>query len=266
MSIARLGAGDGTPDRAGSPSQGERRPLRCISLPDLFCWPLALCCSARRKPSLATSASRFCPCGTFASRRRGRCIGRGPASSLPMHRRARPHPANSTSSSRDSRRPLPICSSWSVSPGFRDSPRCRSTFGGTNGLRTIGSSASRPAHVASSAPSCILRSWTWVCVALVSDDFGLTTVCRSASRKYQQQSGAVQRTQTAISGYRSLKSGFPNIDGMRPSRNKSNCALAPTVCPASLFRGTIASAATCQVTGAVVNVLLSQLIWNCLTR
>ena len=48
--------------------------------------------------------------------------------------------------------------------------------------------------------------------------------------------------------YRALKSGFPNTDGIRSSRNKSNCALPPTDRPASLFNGTIASAATCQVT------------------
>lgn len=65
-----------------------------------------------------------------------------------------------------------------------------------------------------------LAAWPWA-----PDDFGFTTGC-----------------------YRSLKSGFPNTDGMRSSRNKSNCALAPTVRPASLFRGTIASTATCHVT------------------
>src|SRR4029450_453371 len=46
----------------------------------------------------------------------------------------------------------------------------------------------------------------------------------------------------------SLKSGFPNTDGISSSRNKSNCALAPMDRPASLLRGTIASAATCQLT------------------
>src|SRR6516165_2006675 len=45
-----------------------------------------------------------------------------------------------------------------------------------------------------------------------------------------------------------LKSGFPNSDGISSSRNNSSCALAPIERPASLLSGTIASAATCQLT------------------
>src|SRR5215813_7533762 len=46
----------------------------------------------------------------------------------------------------------------------------------------------------------------------------------------------------------SPRSGFPNTDGISSSRNKSSCALTPTERPASLLSGTIASAATCQLT------------------
>src|SRR5262245_17569864 len=45
-----------------------------------------------------------------------------------------------------------------------------------------------------------------------------------------------------------LRSGFPNSDGISSSRNSSSCALAPIERPASLLSGTIASAATCQLT------------------
>src|SRR5215467_13710109 len=45
-----------------------------------------------------------------------------------------------------------------------------------------------------------------------------------------------------------LRSGFPNSDGISSSRNSSSCALAPIERPASLLTGTIASAATCQLT------------------
>src|SRR5262249_31538198 len=46
----------------------------------------------------------------------------------------------------------------------------------------------------------------------------------------------------------SPRSGFPNTDGMRSCKNKSSCALTPMERPASLLSGTIASAATCQLT------------------
>lgn len=49
-----------------------------------------------------------------------------------------------------------------------------------------------------------------------------------------------------LSGYR-VSSGLPNSDGIRSSRNNSTCALPPTARPASLFIGTIASTAICQV-------------------
>jgi len=39
----------------------------------------------------------------------------------------------------------------------------------------------------------------------------------------------------ALSGYPSLKSGFPNTDGMRSCRNKSSYALAPTRLAALAF-------------------------------
>src|SRR5262249_8592 len=51
-----------------------------------------------------------------------------------------------------------------------------------------------------------------------------------------------------VTDYLSLKSGFPNSDGINSSRNKSSCALAPIECPALLLSGTIASAANCQLT------------------
>jgi hypothetical protein len=132
----------------------ERRPITCVSLTHLFCWPVASFYSTRRKPLPTSSASLFCRYGTFAPPRRGTCKGHGPASWLPMHRFVRPRLAHSRSNSPASRRPHLICVSRSDSRGFKGNPRCRSTFGGTNGWRTIGLSASRRAHVATSALSC----------------------------------------------------------------------------------------------------------------
>src|SRR5262249_1223460 len=60
-----------------------------------------------------------------------------------------------------------------------------------------------------------------------------------------------------------LRSVFPNSDGISSSRNNSSCALAPIERPASLLSGTIASAATCQLTatydrpGFIVAVVFS---------
>src|SRR5262249_48004986 len=64
---------------------------------------------------------------------------------------------------------------------------------------------------------------------------------------------SVTRSSATVRVYLSLKSGFPNTDGMRSWRNKSNCALPPTDRPASLFSGTIASTATCQLTATYEN-------------
>jgi len=140
-------------DRDASSSAMERGATQCVSHAYLFCWPLASPCSARRKPPLARSAIRFCHCGMFAPRRRTRCKGRGPASCWRTHRGVRRRLGYSTSNSLASRRSHLICSSRNDSPGFQGSPICRWIFGGTNGRRILGSSASRPAHAAISARS-----------------------------------------------------------------------------------------------------------------
>jgi hypothetical protein len=60
-----------------------------------------------------------------------------------------------------------------------------------------------------------------------------------------------------------LRRGFPNSDGISSSRNKSSCALTPIERLASPLSGTIASAATCQLTatydrpGFIVAVVFS---------
>src|SRR5262249_60040286 len=89
--------------------------------------------------------------GRFAFPSRGTCKGGGAGCSLPIHRFVRPPPAHSRSNSPASRRPRLICVSPSDSRGLQDDPRCRSTYGGTSGLRTIALSTLPPAHVATSA-------------------------------------------------------------------------------------------------------------------
>ena len=85
-----------------------------------------------------------------------------------------------------------------------------------------------------------------ICRALTHKAAGWGSRPQYQKRSYGACSTAVQEAQSR--GYLSLKRGFPNNDGMRSCRNKSNCARTPTDRPASLFNGTIASAATCQLT------------------
>jgi len=49
-------------------------------------------------------------------------------------------------------------------------------------------------------------------------------------------------------GFYLLNSGFPNSEGARSSRKRSNWVLPPTPCPDALLSGTIASTANCQAT------------------
>src|SRR5262245_62645481 len=77
----------------------------------------------------------------------------------------------------------------------------------------------------------------------------MKVVCNFESLPYGVDTVASEvGLQFLTTGHLSLKSGFPNKDGINSSRNKSNCTLAPTDRPASLFNGTTASAATCQLT------------------
>ena len=149
MPIARLGAARET---AAEPPrhQQAKGPIRCVSLTDLFCWPLVLCCSARRKPSPASSASRFCRCGTSASRRRARCIGPGPASWSPNA-----SPCSTTSGQFD----VQFTRLKEVAPDLQFMERftwvpgqskLSLDFWWDEWLEDVGSSASCPAHVASS--------------------------------------------------------------------------------------------------------------------
>src|SRR5258708_24060738 len=55
-------------------------------------------------------------------------------------------------------------------------------------------------------------------------------------------------TKCAPAANQRLSKGFPNKEGARSSRNSSNWALAPTLCPDALLSGTIASTAICQAT------------------
>src|SRR5215472_15142821 len=83
---------------------------------------------------------------------------------------------------------------------------------------------------------------------------GMKIVCNFESLPYGVDTVASEvGLQFLTTGHLSLKSGFPNKDGINSSRNKSNCALAPTDRPASLFNGTTASAATCQLTATYEN-------------
>ena len=143
----------------GLPVGNRKRPITCVPLTHLLCWRAASSCSARCKPSPISSASRFCRYATFAFPSRAACKGHGAASSLQMHRVVRPRLAHSRSSSPASRRPRLICVSRSGSRGLRGDPRCRSTYGGTSGLRIIGSPASPRAHVATSALLAPMSRW-----------------------------------------------------------------------------------------------------------
>src|SRR5262249_39496321 len=70
---------------------------------------------------------------------------------------------------------------------------------------------------------------------------GMKIVCNFESLPYGVDTVASEvGLQFLTTGHLSLKSGFPNKDGINSSRNKSNCALAPTDRPASLFNGTTA--------------------------